>query len=648
MAEARVWNIARTADEIKQNLYQSLSGDESGLVGYWPLRENYEDYSTFTANGTAYGETNIQIENNRFALYSVPQPYYTLAPGGTEIIPITFYNRDDAGSLFFTTNLYSDDPVEELVTLEVALQFGETVPATPVHFVPVAESNLPYTIYITDAQIDQQTLDVGDEVGVFDGELCVGAGIFNGDFNFIITAWQDNPGQGLAGFTPGNNMVFKMYDTSADLETNEAEEHYQIGDDTFGLGSFSAVALEASVYNIQNLSITGGQFNLVSFNLLPHYPNADNVFGDLESLQIAYNDDGDVFIPGYNINTIGDINFLDGFYLYTDENTNMEFEGTYIHQEDWQINVEPAKWNYISVLSQDPVAVVDVFTGLEDEVSIVQAASGDSWIPSLGVNTIGNLQPGLGYKIALAVDTMVTFNYPAASKKSSEMPQLASNKPDNTRQNTYFESTPSGLPYAVVVKVKRINEMNHELQLNIGDELGLFAGETCVGSGTFDGTNPMLITAWEMDESQNLPGFSSGQLMYARVYRPSLEKVTRHKLVSEFGSQPRFGLGNFANTTLDLLPYNSNPATFTMAPNPFKSSTDVIIQLNSEEAVDVKIFDPSGRLVKILGNQSSTSAYHKLNWDGTDLKGRKLNPGVYFVIAETSAEVFTEKVIILQ
>ncbi len=35
--EARMWNIARTASQIQSTMHTSLSGNEPGLVGYWPL-----------------------------------------------------------------------------------------------------------------------------------------------------------------------------------------------------------------------------------------------------------------------------------------------------------------------------------------------------------------------------------------------------------------------------------------------------------------------------------------------------------------------------------------------------------------------------------------------------------------------------------
>ena len=54
MREARVWNYARSSGEIKDTYKRRLGGNESGLVGYWPL--NQQDGTTLVnakKNGTA-------------------------------------------------------------------------------------------------------------------------------------------------------------------------------------------------------------------------------------------------------------------------------------------------------------------------------------------------------------------------------------------------------------------------------------------------------------------------------------------------------------------------------------------------------------------------------------------------------------------
>ena len=53
--ELRFWNKARTVEEISSTFYNSLSGDESGLTGYWDMNEGsgsrLNDKSTYGNNG---------------------------------------------------------------------------------------------------------------------------------------------------------------------------------------------------------------------------------------------------------------------------------------------------------------------------------------------------------------------------------------------------------------------------------------------------------------------------------------------------------------------------------------------------------------------------------------------------------------------
>jgi hypothetical protein len=51
--ELRVWSTARTADEIRSNMYRALSGSESGLVGYWKFDEGTGTTAADTSGGGA-------------------------------------------------------------------------------------------------------------------------------------------------------------------------------------------------------------------------------------------------------------------------------------------------------------------------------------------------------------------------------------------------------------------------------------------------------------------------------------------------------------------------------------------------------------------------------------------------------------------
>lgn len=57
--EARIWSTARTPEEIKNNMFVSLKGNEPGLVGYWKFDEGNGDT---TADAT--GNNNGRLMNN--------------------------------------------------------------------------------------------------------------------------------------------------------------------------------------------------------------------------------------------------------------------------------------------------------------------------------------------------------------------------------------------------------------------------------------------------------------------------------------------------------------------------------------------------------------------------------------------------------
>lgn len=64
--EVRVWNVARTADEIKSNMYFRLNGKETGLVGYWQLGyiaadKKVKDFSVNQNDGTVSGDCHVKV-----------------------------------------------------------------------------------------------------------------------------------------------------------------------------------------------------------------------------------------------------------------------------------------------------------------------------------------------------------------------------------------------------------------------------------------------------------------------------------------------------------------------------------------------------------------------------------------------------------
>ncbi|MEZ4649338.1 MAG: T9SS type A sorting domain-containing protein [Candidatus Eisenbacteria bacterium] len=65
-------------------------------------------------------------------------------------------------------------------------------------------------------------------------------------------------------------------------------------------------------------------------------------------------------------------------------------------------------------------------------------------------------------------------------------------------------------------------------------------------------------------------------------------------------------------------------------PNPFASGTDIEFQTVQEAAVEVAIFDATGKRVRLLSDETRGVGLHRVHWDGRDESGRETASGIYF------------------
>lgn len=104
------------------------------------------------------------------------------------------------------------------------------------HFIPVWNNNpfLPMNIYISSATVDTIPLEAGDEIGIFDEDICVGSKVLSSQIIpsnplSIISATDDPLTPQRDGFTPGNPIKFKVWKSSAGKEILNCISEYQAG-----------------------------------------------------------------------------------------------------------------------------------------------------------------------------------------------------------------------------------------------------------------------------------------------------------------------------------------------------------------------------------------------------------------------------------
>lgn len=84
------------------------------------------------------------------------------------------------------------------------------------------------------------------------------------------------------------------------------------------------------------------------------------------------------------------------------------------------------------------------------------------------------------------------------------------------------------------------------------------------------------------------------------------------------------------------------------APNPFRTSTAILVSLTGRTDLHLRIYDGRGRLVRTLAEGSLSGGTHALQWDGLDENGKRPAPGIYFVSMEAGSYRATKKVVLLR
>jgi hypothetical protein len=125
----------------------------------------------------------------------------------------------------------------------------------------------PYTLVIEGATLDGAPLEIGDEIGVYDGDLCVGAEAVNGEYPLEINAWRATASD--PGYAPGHAISFRIW--SAAHGDFAATLQHQAGGIAFADGIFSRVSLSAVTQAADEPLLQPGKFALRGA-----YPNPFN------------------------------------------------------------------------------------------------------------------------------------------------------------------------------------------------------------------------------------------------------------------------------------------------------------------------------------------------------------------------------------
>ena len=87
----------------------------------------------------------------------------------------------------------------------------------------------------------------------------------------------------------------------------------------------------------------------------------------------------------------------------------------------------------------------------------------------------------------------------------------------------------------------------------------------------------------------------------------------------------------------------------TNVPNPFSRSTEIRFLLAQQAPVTLRVYDMSGRLVRVLASSEHMApGEHKVEWNGMTENGSRATPGVYFYRLATGMQTQVSHMLFLK
>ncbi len=154
-------------------------------------------------------------------------------------------------------------------------------------------------------------------------------------------------------------------------------------------------------------------------------------------------------------------------------------------------------------------------------------------------------------------------------------------------------------------------------------------------------TEPFALVGISDDYAFVGSAFADASGLAAVTFDPaSLNGVTEVTVtVTDFNRIP--DVGTVPVTTGTAAPVVAANSVGSLArPNPFTTTTSISFALDREQAVQLDVFDVTGRLVRSLTRSVLPAGSHRVTWDGTNQAGRMMPAGGYFyrLVREDGAE----------
>jgi hypothetical protein len=255
------------------------------------------------------------------------------------------------------------------------------------------------------------------------------------------------------------------------------------------------------------------------------------------------------------------------------------------------------------------------------------------------------MQPGKGYMIYHRNASELTFTYPTVGGSAGAPFAIGTYKSEK-EITKHFNYTKTGLAHALFLK-------NLNVDIEAGDELGVFAGDRCVGGMKYMGhlNNPLII--WRALPDFELAGVEEGDRLTIHLWKSgeTFEEVLEIDGDVEFKSERVLSMVRIRSdrtTGIVRLESETIPEEMELGqnyPNPFNPATFIDFNLNKASDVRLLIYNINGKLIRNLLSGTFLAGAYRVEWDGMNDKGLQVASGIYIYRMATASYSQTKKMI---
>jgi len=520
------------------------------------------------------------------------------------------------------------------------------------------------------------TLEAGDEIGLFDasgitesndacdgsydGEVLVGAGIWDGTQLDLVSIGSvdlcEFGGSQLAGYVDGNNIVAKVWKASEQMEYTVTLA-YSMGDGTYGsiLTSVSEVYFQEPHF-VVDIAETG-ESSLIIFEEGITALEVGDEIGLFDANGItAQNEACDGSFDGEVLVGAGTWTGSQLELVATGSVDMCEFAG-------------PQLAGYIS--GNNIVAKVwDASEEMEYDVNLTYS-SGDGSYGAI-LTSVSEITVGPVYDIVIN-----EFFFRATSGTSvPDYVELYNGGNEDVDVSGWMIDDEDGLIESGVIPAGGYLLIAGEDPFfdENGDEL--YAGEDIPNSVFADisfGTSSDDIALLDADENEvDAISYDSETWATGNDNRGhALELADPHSdnsdpsnwassdadswlLYDEDGEIMNFGTPGEQNSNYSETVDNDDsalPEANALSqnyPNPFNPQTTIKFDVLNNDNVEISVYDILGQKVATLTNEYYSTGNYSVIWDGSDFKGNPVSSGIYVYKYQSSTDVFTQRMVLLR